>query len=396
MNNPKAKNLINKYSYRNMYVDDRNKVIENILNKTIIPHQVEIQPGPKGKSLCWLKCPYCYGGSSKITGEALDDERYVEIMNQIADGGVNKVIFAGYATDPLNYKYISNIVQVPLAKNQIMGFHTKAIKVSQALLNQITNRSLITGSYFSVSVDAGSNDIYNKVHGMNDSQTKLYDRVINNLNQINNSRKKNNSPLDLSATYLLNEINSSEIEVKKFINDARNAGVDILRFTFPQIPRGYMINKIGDKNIPSNLEKNQILDNIKKTIETEDTEECRVIIIDYDKNMGIEGKMRTLPCFARWIFPSIGYDGFLGHCSESAAPHFREISLGNLNNKNFWELYYDYQPDKFKEYLADTANKMGRLDCRCDRKEHTVNLDLGKVDKVNEIKFKKTFDISKN
>ena len=46
------------------------------------------------------KCPYCYGGSSQMSEGSLSDTRYIEILSEIAQGGVKKFIFAGYATDP--------------------------------------------------------------------------------------------------------------------------------------------------------------------------------------------------------------------------------------------------------------------------------------------------------
>ena len=159
-------NLKQIYSYKNQYVQNPEHLIEQIINKTIIPHQIEVQPGPKSKSLCWLKCPYCYGGSSQMSEESLDDARYIEVLSEIAQGGVDKFIFAGYATDPLNYKYIDKLVQVPFTYNAIIGFHTKAIKVSDDLIYMITTNEIDPKSYFSVSVDAGDPQSYNKVHGM--------------------------------------------------------------------------------------------------------------------------------------------------------------------------------------------------------------------------------------
>ena len=86
-------------------------------------------------------------------------------MDQIAEGGVNKIIFAGYATDPLNYVHIDELHYKTLLYNQIFGFHTKALKVSDKLISQITDKNIARLSYFSVSVDAGYNESYNKVHG---------------------------------------------------------------------------------------------------------------------------------------------------------------------------------------------------------------------------------------
>lgn len=367
------KNLTNVYSYKNMYFNSPEQLIKQIREKTIIPHQVEIQPGPKSNKLCWLDCPYCYGGSSKMSSEALDDMRYIDVLKEIAVGKVNKLIFAGYATDPLNYKFIANLTQVPLEYNQIMGFHTKAIKVSNSLLMQLGDKNLKKGSYFSVSVDAGSVETYNIVHGLDKNKTTFYNKVVENFGKINEIRKINNNPLDLSATYLLNEHNSSIDEVKNFIKDFKNAGADILRFTFPQKPRGYVEDLEGDKDVPERNRQKEIYNNLKTLIESENSNDCNVIIIDYDTQMNIHDTIRTLPCFAQWIFPSIGYDGHLYHCSESSAPHFRSFSLGNLNNNNFWDLFYDYDTNNLNELMSKDALEKNKHDCRCDRKEHTVN-----------------------
>ena len=97
--------------------------------------------------------------------------------------------------------------------------------------------------------------------------------------------------------------------------------------------------------------------------------------------MEIENKSRTLPCFARWIFPSIGFDGYLGHCSEAAAPHFRSFALGNLNERNFWDVFYDYDPEKLPFTIRKAGVLMNKHDCRCDRKEHTVNKIMQNITK---------------
>ena len=62
------------------------------------------------------------------------------------------------------------------------------------------------------------------------------------------------------------------------------------------------------------------------------------------------------------------------HCSQSAAPHFRELSLGNLQTIDFWDAYYNYDAEKIWSYMEKSIYKlMQRLDCRCDRKEQCVN-----------------------
>ena len=367
------KDLATRYSYQTRYFSDADTLKEKILNKTIIPHQVEVQPGTKaGGAICWLNCPYCYGLSTKDTGERLSDERYVEIMKQIAEGGVRKVVFAGYITDPLNYQGIENLLEVVVNNRQIFGFHTKAIRVSDRFIELVTKNNIAPMSYFSVSVDAGTNETYNIVHGKKTIKAKIYDKVCNNIQRIAKARAISGAPLDISTTYLLNSWNNKAEEVLKAINDLRNAGSDLIRFTFPQVPRGYK-KKEKDENIPSREEVLEYMERLTPIVKNENSKDCRVLIIDLDSDYETYDVHRSLPCFARFIFPSIGFDGWLSHCSESAAPHFRELSIGNLNERDFWDLFYDYDVEDFGKMITRANKLMDKTCCKCDRKEHVVN-----------------------
>ena len=82
---------------------------------------------------------------------------------------------------------------------------------------------------------------------------------------------------------------------------------------------------------------------------------------------------RTLPCFARFIYPAISYDGYLSNCSQSGAAHFKSMALGNLQETDFWDAFYDYDADTFWRFLDGQHQKMAANGCRCDRKEHTLN-----------------------
>ena len=155
-----------KYKFENKYFKDPENLKKKIIDKTIIPHQVEFQPGSQSKKICWLSCPYCYGESAINTSERPSTERLVEILNEIADGGVNKVTFAGWATDPLNSKSIDDLLETAIKRKMIFGFNTKPLKVSDKFVNLLKNNEINKDSWISLSIDSGSNDVFNKVHGM--------------------------------------------------------------------------------------------------------------------------------------------------------------------------------------------------------------------------------------
>lgn len=367
-----SKTLENRIAYQYDYFSSPDELLSKILDKTVVPYQVELQPGRlKGKNICWMKCPYCYGGSSENTSDRLSPDRYIEIMNQMANGpngNVKKIIFAGYATDPLNYENIDDLFEVAQNHGQITGVHSKILKISDRLIKMMTDTKSLKTSYLTVSVDAGSNESYNVTHAIK-GKSKVYDRVLENIKNITDSRSSG-SNLDLATNYLLTKVNCDSKLVAKGIENLIDAGVDAIRFSFPQLPRGE--ESFKDSIMPNRSEINEIFKRLQPIIKSYNCEKTKVIILDVDKENKINHR-RTLPCFARFIYPAISYDGYLSNCSQSGAAHFKNMSLGNLSISDFWESFYSYEVTDFWKFLDKQHDKMIMNDCRCDRKEHTIN-----------------------
>ena len=370
MNKDKQKELEKKYQFKTNYVEDLKIFKEKILDKKIIPYQVEFQAPPRGKKICWLECPYCYGLSAEDNGERLQKDRGIEILKQILDGGVKKIIFAGYATDPLNCSYIEDLLDLTITKKAVFGFNTKALKVSDKFFEILSSKKIINDSYISLSVDAGSNETYNKIHGVKNI-SKIYDKVLENTKKLGDIRKSKN--FDLSAAYLVNINSAKSYDYENFINNFMKAGCNLLRFTFPQQPKG-INTEIGV--IPSETEKDYYKKDLEKLKIKYENSECSILIVDADDDHNIYDKPRTIPCFARYVFPTIGFDGWLYNCSQSSAPNFRLSALGDLKINNFWDLYYNYKVEKFNDYLISCSKNINDTGCRCDRKEHVLNQQI--------------------
>ena len=359
-----------KYKFSTQYFKSPEDLKNSIINKTIIPHQVEFQPGPQGKKICWLSCPYCYGESAENNNERPNTERLVKILNDVADGGVNKVTFAGWATDPLNSKSIDDLLETAINRQMIFGFNTKPIKVSEKFINLLKEKEIKRDSWISLSIDSSSNEVFNKVHGM-ETKAPLYDKVLSNVMRIKEANEPSRK-FDVSAAYLLNKFNSTKEEIGKFIEDFKKAGCNLLRFSFAQPPRG-LVNEGKIETVPLSDEKDKIMHELKEWIISHDSKECKVLVVDPDNENDIFYKDRTLPCVARFIYPTVGFDGRLYQCSQSAAPNFKETEIGDLKKDNFWDLYYNYDVTDFKKFFLETGELMNRVGCRCDRKEHIAN-----------------------
>lgn len=369
--------LVARYKYSARYIEDYKAFRQQIAAKTIIPYQVEFQPPPRStKKVCWLECPYCYGLSARDNGERLSAQRGLEIMHQIAAGGVKKVIFAGYATDPLNSPYIDDLLEVAIDNGMVFGFNTKALAVSDHMVRLLSRGDVAKTSYLSVSVDADSDEVYNAVHGVKPG-ARLYRRVLDNVRRIASAQRQGGMAFDISATYLINIHTGGVDEVASFIRDFRQAGCNLLRFTFPQPPRDI---ETAEGVIPTKDECARYQEALLPLLKAENSTRCHVLLVDADSEHQIFRKARTVPCFARWVYPTVGFDGFLYHCSQSSSPNFRSMALGDLRTTDFWDLFFDYDTGDLARYFRECGQAMADGGCRCDRKEHVLNsgvLDSG-------------------
>jgi MoaA/NifB/PqqE/SkfB family radical SAM enzyme len=368
MSKEKQKLLEKKYNFKSDYIKDFKIFKDEITKKKIIPYQVEFQAPPRGKKICWLECPYCYGLSADNNGERLKKERGLDILKQILDGGVKKIIFAGYATDPLNCDYIGELLDLTISNKAIFGFNTKALKISDTFFNALKNNKISDSSYISLSVDAGSNETYNLIHDVKAKKVKIYDQVLKNAKKLGEIKKENY--FDLSAAYLVNINSANTNDYENFINDFMGAGCNVLRFSFPQPPKDIKTEK---GVVPTQEEIDFYISDLNKLKKKYENEKCLIIITNPDGEHDIYNKPRTLPCYARYLFPTVGFDGWLYNCSQSSAPNFRSTALGNLNIDDFWKLFYNYDSLNLDNFMSTCNKKISNSGCRCDRKEHIVN-----------------------
>ena len=355
---------------------------EKILSYTSVPYQIEIQPGrEKGKALCWMSCPYCYGGSAQNSGDRLSAERYIQIIKEVSsgpNGRIEKLILAGYATDPLNYEYFDDLYECSLNHNFITGIHTKLLKISKKFLNLVSQKNVRDESYISISIDAGFKESYNITHGIT-SSVDILKKIYKNIQDIQDIKNK---VIDINTTYLLTVHNCSLEEISKSIEDLQSLEVDTLRFSFPQVPRKYDYKQKTNIFIEN---RSELIKEIKNLIKKKQNNKTFVSIVDPDSKYEIN-ELRAIPCYARFAHPAIGLDGYLYHCSESSSPDFHDQSLGNLKDKDFWELYYSYN----KKVVEKDFKLMAKNNCMCDRKLFIVNREFQKTGILDQHNFKKS------
>ena len=331
-------------TYSKPYVKDAQQFYQSIKDRTVVPHQLELQPGSSSSKICWMNCPHCYGANTEHSLERLSVDRYHEILDECAS--IPKIIFSGYATDPFFYKDITQLVAHARDNQQIVGMHTKLLKIPRGLHYAVDEAP--KGSYISVSLDAYDDETYSKAHAY---PHDTYNRIIENIRDL-----ANHTSLRVNVNYLVNEWNNDAQGFEKMYYDCIHSGADAVRFSVAQQPH------FGTKSVvPDQVDWSRVKG--KEGVEIYDV---------------WQDEAQITPCWARWLFPAISYDGYLARCSETSSPTWDGIRLGSLHDTSFWDLYYGYA--QFDTELLRNAN------CQCDRKQMWANNVLNEMlGEVNEM-----------
>lgn len=358
--------MTNVYSYGESVLSKFTNLTERVESDTLIPHQIEIHPPPKGKKLCWFGCKHCYTQTDIDESERILGSRLVEIIDEVSNGSPKtgekpeKLIISGFRTDPLNSNTIFDVLEASKRGKFVTGIHTKGLKLTDELIEGLT-RDNIEGDYISFSIDAGNNLTYNKVHGVNNHQAILYDQVRKNISRLMDKVRTSNSDLKVRLTYLLTNENCDE-QVVDFIKHFSDLGVHTLRFSIPILPT--MGNQERNNDFPKvSVHDLKVFEERFYNLKKEDTD---FVYLKFENN-----PHRVQPCWSRWLLPTIGYDGYLYPCCLVASKEFESLRIADVKKVGFWDAYY-------KKVDLD----LGLANCQCDRKaaeiHDAVNYNLEK------------------
>lgn len=331
-------------TYSKPYVEDAQQFYQSIKDRTVVPHQLELQPGSSSSKICWMECPHCYGVNTEHSRERLSVERYHEILDECAS--IPKIIFSGYATDPFFYKNCVELIAHARDNGQVIGIHTKLLKCPQGVYEAL--EAAPSGSYISVSLDAYDDATYSAAHAY---PKPVYSRILDNIQLM-----VENTSIQVNVNYLVNDWNNNSTGFKKMYDECVSRGVDAVRFSVAQQPNFGTV-RVAPRIVDWSLVESEPLAQIYSQWNDE---------------------AQATPCWARWLFPAISYDGHLARCSETSSPTWNHIRLGSLHDTSFWELYYQYAQFDTKQ-LKDAR-------CMCDRKQMwantTLNNEIGTIDEM--------------
>lgn len=255
-------------------------------------------------------------------------------------------------TDPLNSGAVDAVVAAVKDAGLELGIHTKGLKLPPALID-----GLVAGNtcadYVSFSIDAGTSPTYNLVHGLDGHRTSLYETVKRNVRHLVTARNAAGSLLKVRATSLITGQNATLDEVTRCMDDFVALGIDSLRFSVPIVARMAERDERGrfPQVAPADLAA------IEREIAARNAHDHRIVFQRFDANT-----RRTLPCYTRWLMPTIGYDGYLYPCCLVATAEFASLRIGDLKAADFWSTYH-----------SERSLPYAHANCQCERKAEGIN-----------------------
>lgn len=370
--------------------------ILNIFNGEILPpYEILIHTS----SICNLNCKWCIGGyvSSKENKETLLDNALVKKKNMIKivndiitykkmgydyknncnkEYRVENVTFSGITGEPLIAKDSVLYAIEELSKHNIrVGLFTNGI-----LIDKKMHETLLKLGYILISIDAGNHETYNKLK-CNGSNTNSFETILKNIEDLYESKKKNNSNIDINVGYVINQYNYDQIYglAKKL----KRIGVHYLRFK----------TDIASLLVMNDEEKNIASEQIKQ-VKKELCDEC-FSVVEIHSVMSDDDKIRKFnKCFVHYLIGNISSDGKVYLCNYH--PKKNGYNYGSTIKQSFSEIWGKILENKIDDKIPDICPSV------CDPFKNRANRLLeiayeiyneggieSLIKSINEIKEKK-------
>lgn len=187
-------NLIN-HSYlfdlfRNLYADISYKSFLNKTGAALVPLRYFLELTYR----CNLNCPYCYIGEQRNKEELTTDE-WIKFISQI----------------PF-YAFITLVGGEPFLRKDFVDILNYASKKVFGKVNVVSNGILLTDENIDALIKAKiillsvSIDGWGKNHDLNRGKEGIFDKIISNLETVNEKRKKTNMMVDIKTIVLKNNV----------------------------------------------------------------------------------------------------------------------------------------------------------------------------------------------
>lgn len=299
-----------------MYHLDR--VNDYLKGKNIYPITIEIDPS----NACNHNCVWCTFDYFRAKDkDILPRNVLLKLINQLAEHNVKSIIWTGGGEAWVN-KNLQEAIILAHEKGIDQGMATNGVLLTEENIKAIVK----THIYCRISLDAGTETTYGKVHNAKEGDFK---KVIEKMKLLASTKKNTNSKIDLGASLLVHPLNYKEIV--KTANLVKECGFDFFQLKPVVIHHG--------QQLPASLFEKAVKlgEDAKKLAD----ENFKVFVIDYKFKDIMKQKENFGRSYSKcWGHPFIGQVSANGNvylCCHLRG--FPEFCFGNIKEKSFKDVW---------------------------------------------------------
>ena len=212
------------------------RVVEWQNNPLISPIYIEVSP----VSYCDNNCIFCGLDFVKARNK-LNTEKYISFIKEAGKSGLKSVMFAGEG-EPLLHEELDRLIRETYDSGVDTSLVTNGNKADKELMDNILKYL----TWIRFSVDAGSDKVYSKVHGV---KSGIFEKVLKNIENCVKIKRAQNLTTTIGVQFLVLNENFKDIECA--IKIFSEIGIDYITLKpfshHPQMERKLEINYSEEK-----------------------------------------------------------------------------------------------------------------------------------------------------